>query len=79
MPKRSSRRISPAKETEAALVEQVVNDWCKLHQVDPRSHTAVMEGLRVLYMIREFDMTDREKLLAELLDSDGPNALPRQA
>lgn len=79
MPKRSSRRISPAKETEAALVEQVVNDWCKLHQVDPRSHTGVMEGLRVLYMIREFDMTDREKLLAELLDSDGPNALPRQA
>jgi hypothetical protein len=23
---------------------------------------AVMEGLRVLYMIREFDMTDREEL-----------------
>ncbi|MCA1440010.1 hypothetical protein I6F07_07175 [Ensifer sp. IC4062] len=75
MPKRSERKISPTKETEAALVEQVVGDWCKVHQVDPRSHTAVMEGLRVLYMIREFDMTDREKLLKELLDSDGPNAL----
>ncbi|THK35784.1 hypothetical protein EHS39_23365 [Ensifer sp. MPMI2T] len=75
MSKRSARKIPPTKETEAALVEQVVYDWCKVHQVDPRSHTAVMEGLRVLYLIREFNMTDREKLLAELLDSDGPNAL----
>ncbi|WEX86140.1 hypothetical protein PZN02_002399 [Sinorhizobium garamanticum] len=75
MPKRSARKISPTKETEAVLVEQVVHDWCKVRQVDPKSHLAVMEGLRVLYMIREFDMIDREKLLNELLDSDGPNAL----
>ncbi|APG87393.1 hypothetical protein SAMCCGM7_pC0188 (plasmid) [Sinorhizobium americanum CCGM7] len=38
--------------------------------MDPISHTAVMEGLRVLYMIREFDMTDRDELLEELLASD---------
>ncbi|MEY9536048.1 hypothetical protein ABIA19_005901 [Sinorhizobium fredii] len=51
-------------------MEQVVSDWCKMHQVDPKSHTAVMEGLRVLYMMREFDMTDRDELLKGLLASD---------
>lgn len=33
-------------------------------------HTAVMEGLRALYMIREFEMVDRAELLRALLDSD---------
>lgn len=66
-------KISPTKETEAELVEQVVSDWCEVHQVDPMSHTAVMEGLRVLYMIREFDMTDRAELLKALLASDEGN------
>ncbi|WP_037385733.1 hypothetical protein [Sinorhizobium americanum] len=70
MVKRLARKVSPTKETEADLVEQVVAEWCKMHQVDPISHTAVMEGLRVLYMIREFDMTDRDELLEELLASD---------
>ncbi|PDT50821.1 MULTISPECIES: hypothetical protein [Sinorhizobium] len=70
MVKRLAGKVSPTKETEAELVEQVVSEWCKMHQVDPISHTAVMEGLRVLYMIREFDMTDRDELLEELLASD---------
>ncbi|WP_164924479.1 hypothetical protein [Sinorhizobium fredii] len=74
MAKRLARNTSPTKETEAELVEQVVSDWCKMHQVDPISHTAVMEGLRVLYMIREFDLTDREELLKELLASDEEGA-----
>ncbi|MET4691082.1 hypothetical protein [Sinorhizobium fredii] len=70
MVKRLAKNISPTKETETELVEQVVSDWCKMHQVDPKSHTAVMEGLRVLYMMREFDMTDRDELLKGLLASD---------
>ncbi|ASY70294.1 hypothetical protein [Sinorhizobium fredii] len=74
MAKRLAKNTSPTKETEAELVEQVVSDWCKMHQVDPISHTAVMEGLRVLYMIREFDLTDREELLKELLASDEEGA-----
>ncbi|WOS62152.1 hypothetical protein [Sinorhizobium fredii] len=74
MAKRLARNTSPTKETEAELVEQVVSDWCKMHQVDPISHAAVMEGLRVLYMIREFDLTDREELLKELLASDEDGA-----
>ncbi|WP_018235482.1 hypothetical protein [Ensifer sp. BR816] len=63
-------QISPTKETEAELVEQVVSDWCEVHQIDTKSHTAMMEGLRALYMIREFDITDRQELLKALLDSD---------
>ncbi len=57
-------------------MEHVVSEWCKMHHVDPKSHMAVMEGLRVLYMMREFDMTDRDELLKELLASDdaGPEA-----
>lgn len=70
MVKRSARKTSPTKETEAELVEQVVADWCEVRQADPMSHTAVMEGLRVLYMIREFEMVDRAELLKALLDSD---------
>ncbi|CCF01102.1 hypothetical protein SFHH103_06644 (plasmid) [Sinorhizobium fredii HH103] len=35
-----------------------------------RRSAAVMEGLRVLYMMREFDMTDRDELLKGLLASD---------
>lgn len=34
----------------------------------------MMEGLRVLYMIREFDMTDREELLKVLLANDSADA-----
>ncbi|WP_234818573.1 hypothetical protein [Sinorhizobium fredii] len=67
MVKRLAKNISPTKETEAELVEHVVSEWCKMHHVDPKSHMAVMEGLRVLYMMREFDMTDRDELLKELL------------
>ncbi|MEY9781123.1 hypothetical protein ABIA23_002525 [Sinorhizobium fredii] len=76
MVKRLAKNISPTKETEAELVEHVVSEWCKMHHVDPKSHMAVMEGLRVLYMMREFDMTDRDELLKELLASDdaGPEA-----
>ncbi|MEY9587074.1 hypothetical protein [Sinorhizobium fredii] len=69
MPKHSAKEISPKREAEVELVEQVVSDWCKMHQVDLMSHSAVMEGLRVLYMIREFDLTDRDELLKELLAS----------
>ncbi|ASY56335.1 hypothetical protein [Sinorhizobium sp. CCBAU 05631] len=63
-------QIAPTMETEVELVEQVVSDWCEVHQVDPKSHTAVMEGLRVLYLMREFDMKNRRQLLKALLDSD---------
>ncbi|TCN22774.1 hypothetical protein [Sinorhizobium americanum] len=63
-------QIAPTMESEAELVEQVVYDWCEVHQVDPKSHTAVMEGLRVLYLMREFDMKNRRQLLKALLDSD---------
>ncbi|APG95438.1 hypothetical protein [Sinorhizobium americanum] len=63
-------QISPTKESEAGLVEQVVSDWCEVHQIDPKSHTAMMEGLRALYMIREFDITDKGQLLKALLESD---------
>ncbi|MEY9560162.1 hypothetical protein ABIA23_005416 [Sinorhizobium fredii] len=48
MVKRLAKNISPARETETELVRQVVSDWCKMHQVDPKNHTAVTEGLRVL-------------------------------
>ncbi|WOS65358.1 hypothetical protein [Sinorhizobium fredii] len=63
-------KIAPTMETEFELVEQVVTDWCEVHQVDPKSHTAMMEGLRVLYLMREFDMKNRGQLLKTLLDSD---------
>ncbi|PDT42897.1 MULTISPECIES: hypothetical protein [Sinorhizobium] len=66
-------QIAPTLESEAELVEQVVTDWCDVHRVDPKSHTAVMEGLRVLYFMREFDIKNRRQLLKALLDSDEGN------
>ncbi|GEC33471.1 hypothetical protein N181_25045 [Sinorhizobium fredii USDA 205] len=41
-----------------------------IHQVDPKGHTAAVEGLRALYMIREYDMTEKDELLKALLASD---------
>ncbi|MDW9670314.1 hypothetical protein GOB27_27625 [Sinorhizobium meliloti] len=76
MVKHARRGKPPTKDAEAALVEQVVADWCDLRQVDPMSHAAVSEGLRVLYMIREFQVTDRQELLRMLLAGDEGSRLP---